>query len=159
MKFAILSALLAVVGANFAAAQTLDSKHGDWEVYTDGDNSCYIASTPIKEDGNWAKRAQPYVLVNFKKGAADEVNVTSGYPYKAKLDLELKVDKKNFVLFVDGEHGWAKDSATDKAIVSALKNGNELTIKGVSAKGTYSVDTYSLKGISKAYKRMVELCK
>lgn len=150
-------ALLAFASA--AQAQTLDSKHGDWEVYTDGGSTCYMASVPVKEDGNYSRRGQPYALVNFKRGAADEINVTSGYPYKAKLDLDVQVDGRKFALFVDGEHGWAKDSATDKAIVAALKSGSKLTVKGVSGKGTYSVDTYSLKGTGAAYKRMVELCK
>lgn len=155
---AVFSIILSVVGGS-AQAQKLDSKHGDWEVYTDGAGVCYMASTPIKEDGNYSRRGQPYALLNFKPGAVDEINVTSGYPYKANLDLALTIDNKKYSLFVDGEHAWAKDSATDKAIVAALKSGSKMTVKGVSGKGTYSVDTYSLKGTGAAYKRLQQLCK
>lgn len=151
-------ALISLFIATSASAQNLDSKHGDWEVYTDT-GLCYMASTPVKEDGNWSKRGQPYALINFKKGQADEVNVTSGYPYKPNVDLDVRVDSRKFSLFVDGEHGWAKDSATDKRLVDAMKNGSNLTVKGTSKLGTYSIDTYSLKGATAAYKRMVELCK
>jgi hypothetical protein len=151
-------ALFSLFIASNASAQNLDSKHGDWEVYT-GNGVCYMASTPVKEDGNWSKRGQPYALVNFKKGQTDEVNVTSGYPYKPNVDLDVSVDSRKFKLFVDGEHGWAKDSGTDKLLVDAIKNGSNLVVKATSKLGTYSVDTYSLKGTGAAYKRMVELCK
>lgn len=153
-----LAATISLFIANSASAQTLDSKHGDWEVYKHG-TTCYMASTPVKEDGNWSKRGQPYALINYKKGGTDEINITSGYPYKPNLTLDVKVNGKAFALFVDGEHAWAKNPASDKAIVAALKNGSEMVVKGVSAKGTYSTDTYSLKGTGAAYKRMVEVCR
>ncbi len=152
-------ALVSLFITTAASAQNFDSKHGDWEVYTASGSVCYIASTPIKEDGNWSRRGQPYVLVNFKKGKPDEVNVTSGYPYKPNMDLDVRVDGRKFNLFVDGEHAWAKDSATDKRLVDGFKSGSSVVVKGVSKKGTYSKDTYSLKGSTAAYKRMVALCK
>lgn len=151
-------AAISLLIATTASAQNLDSKHGDWEVYTDS-GVCYMASTPIKEDGNWSKRGQPYALVNFKNGKTDEINVTSGYPYKPNLDLDVRVDSRKFKLFVDGEHGWAKDAATDKRILDSMRAGSEMTVKGISKKGTYSTDTYSMKGVTAAYKRMAELCK
>lgn len=159
MKSLLTISVIALFSLSSAAsAQTLDSKHGDWEVYKDG-KTCYMASTPVKEDGNWSKRGQPYALINFKLGGTDEINITSGYPYKPSVDLDVRVNGQKFGLFVDGEHAWAKDSAGDKAIVGAIKNGSEMVVKGVSAKGTYSTDTYSLKGTGAAYKRMVEICK
>lgn len=141
-----------------ASASNLDSTHSDWKVYTDGKGICYIASQPVKEDGNWKKRGQPYVLVN-SKGQKDEINVSSGYPYKKGPDVELKVDSKLFSLFSQNENAWAKTSNADAAIVQWMKRGANLTVKGVSGRGTYSVDTYSLKGVTAAYKRMKELCK
>ena len=157
MKSLFIVAISLFIAAS-ANAQTLDSKHGDWEVYKEG-TTCYMASTPVKEDGNWSKRGQPYALVNYKKGGTDEVNVTSGYPYKPNVNLDVKINGRAFALFVDGEHAWAKDAASDKAIVGAIKNGSEMAVKGVSAKGTYSTDTYSLKGTGDAYDRMVAICK
>ena len=156
-QIATISLLIATAASASASAQTLDSQHGDWEVYKDG-ATCYMASTPVKEDGNYTKRGQPYALVNYKKGGTDEINISSGYPYKPNVNLDVKVNGKAFGLFVDGEHAWAKDPAADKAVVGALKNGSEMVVKGVSAKGTYSTDTYSLKGTGAAYKRMTEIC-
>jgi invasion protein IalB len=152
-----LAAVFLIFAGN-AQAQNLESKHGDWEVYKSG-TTCYMATTPIKEDGNFTRRGQAYALINFKKGASDEINITSGYPYKPNVELDVRVNNKKFGLFVDGEHAWAKDAAADKTIVAAIKDGSEMVVKGVSAKGTYSTDTYSLKGATAAYKRMVEICK
>jgi invasion protein IalB len=155
----IISLLSALVLTTISAqASTLDSTHSDWKVYTDGKGVCYIASQPVKEDGNWKKRGQPYVLVN-SKGTANEINVSSGYPYKSGTDVELKVDSRSFSLFSQNENAWAKTTNADAAILQWMQRGANLEVKGVSGRGSYSVDTYSLKGVTAAYKRMKELCK
>lgn len=142
-----------------ASAQNLVSSHGDWNVFQDS-GVCYMASTPIKEDGNWNKRGQPYVLLNFKPGQIDEINVSSGYPYKKDVDVELKIDSnRKYRLFTQGEHAWAKDSSADRSILKAMQAGSKLVIKGISRKGTYSIDTYSLKGVTAAYKKLQRICK
>jgi hypothetical protein len=142
-----------------AMADKLDSTHQDWSVYSGDKSVCYVASQPIASDGNFKKRDEPYVLVNFKEGKPDEINVSSGYNYKADVDAEVTVENEKFKLYTEGETAWARDSAGDKAIVAAMKAGAKMKVKGISKKGSYSVDTYSLKGFSAAYKRMVELCK
>lgn len=149
---ALLSFSLPALGAN-----DLDSTHSDWNVYTK-DDSCYIASIPINESGNFKKRGQPYVLVNARD-KTDEINVSSGYGYKPKVHVELSVDGQKFRLFAKGENAWAKDSKTDKSIISAMKSGDKMEVKGISTKGSYSIDTYSLKGITAALKRMKQLCR
>lgn len=157
MKKLFLSlSILAISSA--ANAATLDSTHTDWNVYTDGNDVCYIASMPTDEKGSFKKRGQPYVLIN-SKGKNDEINISSGYPYKPKVNVEIKVDSKKYNLFSDGETAWAKNAAGDKSIINTMKNGAKMEVKGISRKGTYSTDTYSLKGITAAYKRMKELCK
>lgn len=156
MKKLFLLASIFVI-SHSANAATLDSTNGDWSVYSEG-KTCYIASVPTSEDGNFKKRDQPYVLIN-SKGKADELNISSGYKYKSGVHVALSVDNKKFRLFSEGEHAWAKTAADDKAIIDAMKSGTKLEVKALSTKGSYSTDTYSLKGVGKAYKRMKELCK
>ena len=153
-KFLLLAAVLFPFSAQ---AAKLDSTIGDWSIYSEN-KTCYIASQPISENGNFKKRDQPYVLIN-SKGKTDEINVSSGYDYKPSVHVQLSVDGKKFRLFSQGENAWAKTSADDKAIITAMKGGSKLEINGLSAKGSYSTDTYSLKGIAGAYKRMKQLCK
>lgn len=148
-----------VLVANNAEAATLDSTNGDWSVYSEGKKNCYIASVPNNSDGNFKKRDQPYVLVSSKSKNSDEINVSSGYPYKPNVHVELSIDGKKYRLFSQDEVAWAKSAADDKAIVTAMKSGAKLEVKALSTKGSYSTDTYSLKGVGAAYKRMKELCK
>lgn len=155
MIYATIAFIALASGAN---AAKLESTFTDWNVYTN-DDSCYMASVPISEDGNFKKRGQAYILVNFKEGKPDEVNVSSGYPFKKGVDAELTIEAKRFKLYTEGETGWARTGEEDKDILTAMKTGAKMKLRGISAKGSYSEDTYSLKGISAAYKHMVELCK
>src|SRR5262245_43664335 len=98
-----LALALILLGTGAATAAKLDATFTDWNVYTDGQGSCYMATVPIAEDGNWKKRGQPYVLVNFKDGKPDEVNVSSGYSYKKGVDAELIIEGQRFKLYSEGE--------------------------------------------------------
>ena len=44
-------------------------------------------------------------------------------------------------------------------MVSAMRKSAEVTIKGVSAKGTETTDVFSLKGLSQALDRLAQDCK
>lgn len=155
---ALLALTSTAVPMNASAAAKLESTFTDWNVYTESE-SCYMATVPISEDGNFKKRGQPYLLLNFKEGKPDEVNVSSGYPYKKGVDAELTIEAKRFKLYTEGETAWARSSAEDKDILAAMRAGSKVKVRGISGKGSYSEDTYSLKGVSAAYKFMVETCK
>jgi hypothetical protein len=47
---------------------------------------------------------------------------------------------------------------TESALVTALKNGANLTVTGTSKRGTVTTDTYSLIGITAALGRMAMEC-
>ena len=49
-----------------------------------------------------------------------------------------------------GDGAWADTPAKDKEIVTAMRKGQKLTIKGASWRGTETLDGYSLKGIVQA---------
>jgi len=143
-------------------AQDLDSTHGEWAVYTmkqDGKKVCYIASAPIKEAGNWKSRGERYFLITHRNKSVDEISVSAGYPYKIKSEVKLNIDGSKYKLFTQGELAWAYDQRTDAKIIKAMKKGNKLTSKGYSRLGSHSIDTYSLKGITAAYKKMKKLCR
>lgn len=142
-------------------AQQLIASHGDWRVFTieqNGDTICYIASLPVKKEGNYSKRDEPYLLVTHKRGPQDEVSVSSGYPYKKRKDVKLSFGQKSFELFVKDELAWAYDEAADRAIVKEMIRGSTVAVHGTSWKGTTSKDTYSLKGFTDAHRDMKRLC-
>lgn len=160
--FSSLAVAAAVFFSGAAHAQQLDSVHKDWNVFTitqQGKKVCYIASAPKDKKGNYNKRGEPYVLVTHLNGKADEASTSSGYPYKSGSEVAFTVDGKGYKLFTKGELAWAYDSGQDKQIVSAMKAGSKLNVKGTSTKGTYSQDSYSLSGFTAAYNRMKALCR
>lgn len=136
----------------------------DWNLYVHQDGQgkvCYIASVPTKGDGNYSRRGPAAVLVAKLPSAPpnEQVSVQPGYTYLKGSTVELTVDNRTWELFTQGEHAWAKTGDDDAAIVKALQRGRVLTVKGTSAKQTWSLDTYSLNGFTAAYQAMLEACK
>jgi len=135
----------------------------DWTVFTTTQNNkeiCYIASLPFKKDGNYKSRGEPFLTVTrIFDSNFDEVNVSSGYPYKKEKDVEISIGKRKFVLFSHEEKAWAYNRSDDMAIVEQMKKGVKLKVTGYSQLETYSTDTYSLLGFTEAYEEMLFLCK
>jgi len=87
------------------------------------------------------------------------INFQTGYTFKQGTSAIITIGDDNFSLFTEGSDGWAKDGATDKAIVNAMIRGAQMMIKGTSSRGTKTTDTFSLKGFTAAYKAASKACK
>ncbi len=148
--------------AGCANAQELHKTHGDWKVFTykkGSEKYCYVASVPTKKTGNYTKRGEPFLLVTYRPGTTDEVSVSSGYPYKAKSNVKMTIDKKAHKLFTQDERAWAYDAKQDATLIAAMKKGSAMEVRGTSKRGTYSSDNYSLRGITAALTDMTKRCK
>lgn len=160
--------LLATAAVGVAAAQDTPvpdyvGTYRDWNVYKfeDGDATiCYMASEPKKQEGNYTRRGNPAVLVTRRPAprVVDEVSVQPGYSYLDGSDVEIQIDRRKFLLFTKGEHAWARTEEDDKKLISAMRRGVNMTVRGTSIKSTYSLDTYSLLGFTAAYEAMVGAC-
>lgn len=154
---------LVILFSSFAAhAQIKDKGFKDWTVYLtdiDGKKVCYITSFPKSKSGTFLKRDDPYFMVTYIGDEISEVSTSSGYKYKEGSKVEVKFGTKKLNMFTNGELAWAENRAFDKEFVLAMKKKDEFYVKGFSAKGTYSVDKYSLNGFSAAYERMKASCK
>lgn len=158
----LVTCLVLIASANVASAQVKDKKYKNWTVYTttlQGKKACYIASFPKKKSGNYSRRDEPYFLVTRIINDVYEVSTSSGYPYKKKSNVKIDVDGAKYKMFTKGELAWASDSSQDTKMIKRMKSKNNMTVRGTSVKGTYSVDRYSLSGFTAAYKRMKQLCK
>ena len=149
-----------------AAAQTPQflGSYRDWNVYRfqDGDQAiCYMASEPKKQEGNYTRRGNPVVLVTRRPAprSVDEVSVQPGYSFAEGSEVEVQVDRnRRFLLFTRDEHAWTKSEDADRELISAMRRGTDMTVRGTSTKNTYSLDTYSLLGFTAAYEAMEEAC-
>jgi len=134
-----------------------------WDAYVDtvkGAKVCYVIGKPSKSEPVSAKRSVIFASVTHRPAEKrlNEVSFNSGYLFKEGSDADLAVDGKKFSLFTDKEGAWTRDAAGDKAVVEALAKGKQAVIKGVSARGTATTDTYSLDGFAQALAQIDKAC-
>ena len=162
---ALAAALLVLAGAAAAAEQTFVAQYRDWSLfeYDDGEQQlCFIASEPTQQDGNYERRGPPAVLVTRlpAEPELDEVSVQPGYTYQGDSDVEIVIDgDARFSLFTQGQYAWTRGPADDDALIEAMRAGLQMTVRGTSTRGTYSLDTYSLLGFTAAMNGMNQRCR
>lgn len=166
MSRPIFAAALAVtlgLASNVSAEPTKPlGKHGGWETYAyteKGEKVCYMISSPTKSQGADKSRATTAVTITHRGAQTNVFSVLGGYQYKKDSDVELEVGAAKFKLFTQGDGAWARDAATDSAIVKAIfDKASTLVVKGTPAKGAPTVDSYSLQGFTPAYVEIKKAC-
>jgi invasion protein IalB len=136
----------------------------DWAAYTykaADTQVCYVVSQPKSSDPKAAKRDPVFFLVTHMPGRKikSEVSTIIGYTFKPDSSVALQVEKTPFELFTKGDGAWADSAETEKKIVTAMKAGKTMTLKGTSKRGTETTDTYSLAGIGAAMDKIDQACK
>jgi len=138
---------------------TFSIEKGTWSFIKD-DDWCYIGSLPLKSDlPETKKRGDNYILV-YKIIGSDEniVQVEAGYKYNLDKDIIVKIDNTSFVFYStddSSETAWTDD---DTKVIYAMKKGLDLILSGESARGTFTNDTYTLKGFTAAINKLNENC-
>ena len=156
---------LAIVGSapSWAAGSSHLGVFQDWEAYVYGEKAgkvCYAASLPKKSQGAPKGRRDTFVSVTHRPGekSTNVVSVDAGFAFKADSEVDLVVEASKFKLFTNGEGAWARDPATDRNLVEAMKKGKSFTVSGLPAKGAAVTDSYSLAGFAAAYAKINEAC-
>jgi len=142
-------------------SQELQARFQDWSVFKTerGDRVvCYIASTPIKSEGNFDKRGEPFFLVTNIENDSDEISASSGFIYNKNSNVELTFGIKKYYLFPYKTVSWANDKNDDADIIKEMQNNAEMVVNGVARDGKIAVDTYSLIGFVNSYKKLKEIC-
>ena len=134
-----------------------------WQAYSDtvkGHKICYLVGEPEKSEPDSAKRAKVFATVTHRPGekVTNEVSFNAGYLFKEGSEAELTVDAKKFMLFTNKDGAWSRDAAGDKAVVEALAKGKQAVVKGTSARGTATTDTYTLAGFTQALAQIDKAC-
>ncbi len=163
-KFVFLAVMFCAGEALAVEAPRLIGDYGDWSAYAyreNGKNICFMASTPKRDEGKYSKRGDISVTVTHRPGdkSFDVVNFVAGYTFKKDSKVVVKIGNRTFDnLFTDEDKAWALNEQDDKALVAAMKRGERMIVDGVSARGTKTKDTYSLKGFMRAYKAISAKC-
>lgn len=154
--------LAGVALATLPAPQTLGTFQA-WEAssYTDGDKkTCYVVSSPTGTMPKNVRRGEAYVMVSRRaQRKQDEITIVAGYPYKDESSVRISVGTSTLVLATADQFAWSPDVATSGQVVKAMISGQEMAVRGVSARGTKTTDTYSLLGFTAAYNAMANACR
>ena len=89
----------------------------------------------------------------------DEVSIIIGYGFKANSDASIDLGGTNFAMYTQNDGAWIKNAAEESRLVDFMRKGADLIVKGTSARGTQSTDTYSLKGLAQALDRVGQECR
>jgi S1-C subfamily serine protease len=146
-----------------ADAQKLINNYGDWSAFYEGSGrsrTCYVASVPKKETGNYTQRYNTYVIVTHRPSekTIGVFELRAGYEYENKSKVQVRIGSQSFTLFTKGSTAWALNDNDDQAIANAMRREQFMTINGTSSSGIKTADTYSLKGFSKAYQIIGKQC-
>ncbi len=122
--------------------------------------TCFIASEPTKAEGNYSKRGDIHAMVTHRpsESRVDEVSIQAGYTYQENAAVEVAVGRMKVKLFTQGESAWAVSKETDQKLVQAMIKGSTMVVRGISARGNETTDTYSLSGFTKAYQTIKKAC-
>ena len=164
--FAVLMvvALSPAEGASKSGRQTFLGEYGAWYAYElmeDGQRICYIVSKPTRSRGKYKKRGDIVVFITHRPKAREKdlVNFQAGYTYKRGAKVTARIGKKTFKLITEGNRAWSRNAGEDKVLVAAMIRGSTLVLKGKSKSNINTTDTYSLKGFTRARKRINRACK
>jgi invasion protein IalB len=161
-KLALLVSIL-LFSVNSFAEKKLEHLFEEWHVITDTQNDekiCYIASLAAEQEGNVTRTTDPYLLVAKFIDRDPEVSVSSGFSYKAGSEVKFSIKDNLYTLDkIQNNIAWAKNNTLDQDLIRAMKAGMVLEVKSTSQDGKYAIESYSLKGFTNAYNKMVDLCK
>jgi hypothetical protein len=154
------------VGVGSGAEPTLIGQFGSWGAYNaapGGRKICFALAKPSSSKTNPPNRPRDpaYVFVSTRPAerVANEVSVSMGYQLKPGSEGSLEVGSAKYAMYTQGDGLWIKNAADEAAMVDALKHGADVTVKGVSAKGTETTDVFSLKGLAQALDRVTQDCR
>lgn len=161
---AICIALITLVNftiINKVKAQELLARFHDWNLFKAKYNSkelCYIASTPIKREGNYLKRGEPYFLITELKNDVDEVSLSAGFVFNQSSNVELSFGGKKFNLFPYKTVAWSQDKNDDIEIIKEMQKNADMIVTSIDNEGKIAIDSYSLIGFVESYKKLKQMC-
>jgi hypothetical protein len=148
------------------AEPTLIGQFGTWGAYSAAPNGklvCFALAKPASSKTNPPNRPRDpaYAFVSSRPAekVVNEVSVMIGYQLKPGSESSVDVGGASYAMYTQGDGLWIKNAAEEDAMVQAMRRSPDITVKGVSAKGTETTDTFSLKGLAQALDKIAQDCR
>lgn len=148
------------------AEPTLVGQFGTWGAYTatpNGKKVCFALAKPATSRTTPPNRprdaAYAFVSTRPAEKVTNEVSIMIGYQLKPGSESTLVVGGATFAMYTQGDGLWIKNAAEEERMVEAMRKAADATVKGVSAKGTETTDTFALKGLAQALDKLAQTCR
>jgi len=148
------------------AEPTLIGQFGTWGAYTatpNGKRVCFALAKPSSSKTNPPNRprdpAYAFVSTRPAEKVTNEVSVMIGYTLKPGSESTLEVGDATYAMYTQGDGLWIKNAAEEERMVDAMRKAADVTVRGVSAKGTETIDTFSTKGLAQALDKLAQDCR
>jgi hypothetical protein len=145
---------------------TLIGQFGTWGAYSatpNGKKVCFVLAKPSSSKTNPPNRprdpAYAFISTRPAEKVANEVSIMIGYVLKPGSESTIEVGGAAYAMYTQGDGLWIKNAAEEERMVDAMRKAADVTVKGVSSKGTETVDVFSLKGLSQALDRVAQDCR
>jgi invasion protein IalB len=145
---------------------TLIGQYGTWGAYSampNGKKVCFVLAKPSSSKTNPPNRprdpAYAFISTRPAEKVVNEVSIMIGYVLKPGSESTVEVGGATYAMYTQGDGLWIKNAAEEERMVDAMRKAADVTVKGVSAKGTETIDVFSLKGLSQALDRVAQDCR
>ena len=160
------AAVTPATSAGGGAEPTLLGQYGTWGAYSatpGGKRVCFALAKPSASKTNPPNRprdpAYAFVSTRPAEKVINEVSIMIGYQLKPGSESALEVGGASYAMYTQGDGLWIKNAAEEERMVDAMRKAADVTVKGISAKGTETTDTFSLKGLAQALDRIAQDCR
>jgi hypothetical protein len=148
------------------AEPTLVGQFGTWGAYTaapNGKKVCFALAKPASSKTNPPNRprdpAYAFVSTRPAEKVVNEVSIMIGYTLKPGSESTLEVGGGSYAMYTQGDGLWIKNAAEEEKMVEAMRKSPDVVVKGMSAKGTETIDTFSMKGLAQALDKLAQDCR
>ena len=148
------------------AEPTLIGQFGTWGAYTatpNGKKVCFALAKPSSSKTNPPNRprdpAYAFVSTRPAEKVVNEVSIMIGYALKPGSESTIEVGGGSYAMYTQGDGLWIKNAAEEERMVDAMRKSADVTVKGISAKGTETTYVFSLKGLAQALDRLAQDCR
>ena len=140
--------LIALAFIGTPVHQTIGVYQG-WAAFRDeAEPRCYAIAAPVNKGGKGAAFASVGTWPRHHRRNSFYASLSRVPTIAGR--LTVSVGERRFELVARGANAWATDSDSDRAIVSAMREGRSMSIEGVGTGGRPFADTYALAGAATA---------
>lgn len=157
--------VVAAVASPAFAANNIGS-FKQWNAYSStegGGKTCFIASQPsdskYKPNSVKSRDAVFFMITTIPaKNIRNEASTIIGYPFKEASKVTVTIDDAKFTMFTDKDSAWIENPTQEDELIEAMKKGTKMVVEGTSRRGTTTIDSYSLSGVTAALDAIAKEC-